>query len=89
MRRALFGGAAPATEAKILPSPPAIIDIVLPSADEAQVKKKVIKALTPRLYMTMQVTTEYEGNTFELPHEEDILSTLQAEQEAVRIAKKK
>ncbi len=29
----------------------------------------------------MQVTTEYEGNTFELPHEADTLSTLQAEQQ--------
>jgi len=89
MRRALFGGAAPATEAKILPPPPAIIDSVLPSADEAQLKNKVIKALTPHRYMTMQVTTEYVGNTFELPHEADTLSTLQAEQEAVKIAKKK
>ncbi|MBD8790991.1 hypothetical protein IFR09_11435 [Pseudomonas syringae] len=54
-----------------------------------QPKKKAAKAFTPRLRVTMQVTNEFEGKTFELMHEADTLSTLLAEQEAVKVARKK
>ena len=37
----------------------------------------------------MRVGNEFEGKTYELIHEADTLSTLLAEQEAVKAAKKK
>lgn len=37
----------------------------------------------------MQVGNEFEGKTHELIHEADTLSTLLAEQEAVKVARKK
>ena len=54
-----------------------------------QPKKKAAKAFTPALRVTMQVSNEFEGKTYELIHEADTLSTLLAEQEAVKAAKKK
>jgi hypothetical protein len=60
---------------------------VKPAAPTA--KKKVSKAFTPRLRVTLRVGNEFEGNTFELIHEADTLSKLLAEQEAVKAARKK
>ena len=37
-------------------------------------KKKVTKAFTPRLQVTLRVGNEFEGKTFELIHEADTLS---------------
>lgn len=52
-------------------------------------KKKLAKAYTPRLKVTLRVGNEFEGETYELIHEADTLSSLLAEQEAVKAAKKK
>lgn len=52
-------------------------------------KRKVAKAFTPRLCVTLRVGNEFEGKTFELVHEADTLSTLQAELEATKAARKK
>lgn len=52
-------------------------------------KKKVAKAFTPRLKVTLRVGNEFEGETYELIHEADTLSSLLAEQEAVKAARKK
>lgn len=52
-------------------------------------KKKVAKAFTPRLRVTLKVGNEFEGTTYELIHEADTLSSLLAEQEAVKAARKK
>jgi len=75
MRRALFGNAE-------------ISAPIIPPAKSA-VKKKVAKALTPRLRVHLRVGNEYEGETFEMAHEADTLSTLLAEQDAVKLARKK
>jgi hypothetical protein len=52
-------------------------------------KKKIPKAFTPRLLVTLRVSNEFEGRTLEIVHEADTLSTLLAEQEATKAAKKK
>lgn len=53
------------------------------------VKKKVSKGFTPRLKVTLRVGNEFEGETYEIIHEVDTLSTLLAEQEATKAARKK
>jgi hypothetical protein len=53
------------------------------------VKKKAAKAFTPRLRVTLRVGNEFEGKMIELIHEADTLSSLLAEQEAVKAARKK
>ena len=52
-------------------------------------KRKVAKAFTPRLRVTLGVGNEFEGKMIELIHEADALSSLLAEQEAVKAARKK
>lgn len=47
------------------------------------------KAFTPRLRVTLRVGNEFEGTMHELIHEADTLSTLLAEQEATKAARKK
>ena len=76
MRRALFGGPAPTEQ-------------VSTQTVKTLPTKKATKAFTCRLKVTMQVGNEFEGQTFELTYEADTLSTLLAEQEAVKIARKK
>ena len=89
MRRALFGTSKP----EELPASPArdpVPEIVLTKPVGAPAaKKKLAKAYTPRLKVTLRVGNEFEGETYELIHEADTLSSLLAEQEAVKAAKKK
>lgn len=88
MRRALFGD--PITpplqpqpgEKEIVPDT-VTISPLKPS------KKKAAKAFTPRLRVTLRAGNEFEGETFELTHDADTLSTLLAEQEATKAARKK
>jgi hypothetical protein len=89
MRRALFGSPAPASQVITPAAPMPTPDMALAQPAKAQPKKKAAKAFTPRLRVTMQVTNEFEGKTYELIHEADTLSTLLAEQEAVKVARKK
>ncbi|OCX24813.1 hypothetical protein [Pseudomonas graminis] len=89
MRRALFGD--PITpppqpqpiEEEIVPDTGTISPLKPPS------KKKAAKAFTPRLRVTLRAGNEFEGETFELTHDADTLSTLLAEQEATKAARKK
>jgi len=86
MRHALFGSA----PAEVLVSTPPVQEPVLAKPVAAPVaKKKVIKSFTPRLKVTLQVGNEFEGQMHELIHEADMLSSLLAEQEAVKAARKK
>lgn len=90
MRRALFG--AVQTDAQVnapesLESAPEAM-FTKPVAAPA-VKKRVGNAFTPRLRVTLLVGNEFEGRAFELMHEADTLSTLLAEQEALKAARKK
>lgn len=70
------------------------VQVPVPEITPAQpvkpaLKKKIAKAFTPRLKVTLRVGNEFEGKTYEMIHEADTLSTLLAEQEAVKAAKKK
>lgn len=86
IRRALFGQ----TE-RPAPAPKSYQqDIVLEAVQPIKAaKKKVSKGLTPRLKVTLRVSNDFEGKAFEIVHEADTLSTLLAEQEATKIARKK
>ncbi|WP_040261731.1 hypothetical protein [Pseudomonas massiliensis] len=91
MRRALFGAAeAPAPKHMHIPDPleasPDVV-IVVPTVEAK--KRKVEKAFTPRLKVKLRVGNVFEGETEELVHEADMLSTLLAEQETVKAARKK
>ncbi|QXI04872.1 hypothetical protein HU718_022965 [Pseudomonas tensinigenes] len=90
MRRALFGTPQPEEQ---VPAPQVQEHVpeVVPTkpAEAPQVKKKVSKAFTPRLRVTLRVGNEFEGKMIELIHKADTLSSLLAEQEAVKAARKK
>lgn len=89
MRRALFGE----------PEPPASVidknvqyiapEIVILEPTKVPKKKKLSKAFTPRLRVTLRVGNEFEGKMHEFVHEADTLSSLVAEQEATKTARKK
>ncbi|OPB14124.1 hypothetical protein BFW91_08315 [Pseudomonas fluorescens] len=89
MRRALFGE---------LEAPASVIDnhgqdtateVVIEEPAKVVKKKKLSKTFTPRLRVTLRVGNEFEGKMHEIVHEADTLSSLVAEQEATKIAKKK
>lgn len=89
MRRALFGDPltptpqAQSVEKEIVPN------TVIISPLKPPLKRKAAKAFTPKLRVTLRAGNEFEGETFELTHDADTLSTLLAEQEATKAARKK
>jgi hypothetical protein len=88
MRQALFGNAeisAPVSVAPVEEVQPDVSAVPVPKV----AKKKVPKAFTSRLLVTLRVSNEFEGRTLEIVHEADTLSTLLAEQEATKAARKK
>ena len=89
MRRALFGGAEPLAQASALPVQDSLSDIAILEPPKAAEKRKIVKAFTPKLKVTLRVGNEFEGETHEMVHEADTLSTLLAEQEATKAARKK
>jgi len=88
MRQALFGGvevSAPATAVEAPePTPESVVE-----APAKPLKKKTANAFTPRLRVILRVGNDFEGHTQEMTHEADTLSTLLAEQEATKVARKK
>jgi len=92
MRRALFGDPEPVEQASDLPVEETVPDIVIAQPEKpvkVVEKKKISKAFTPRLRVTLRVGNEFEGKMQEMIHEADTLSTLLAEQEATKAARKK
>lgn len=88
MRQALFGNAEISAPVSTAPLEEVQLDVaVVPVSKVA--KKKVFKTFTSRLVVTLRVSNEFEGRTFEIVHEADTLSTLLAEQEATKVARKK
>lgn len=89
MRRALFGDAEISTSINtpVVHAPQPEVVVVAPV--NTVTKKKASKAFTPRLRVTLRVGNEFEGETYEITHEADTLSTLLAQQEATKAAKKK
>ncbi|WDH25897.1 hypothetical protein [Pseudomonas chlororaphis] len=90
IRWALFGIAQPQTQVSgPAGQEPVRNNVFAEPVAAPMAKKRVAKTFTPRLRVTLRVGNEFEGKTFELIHEADTLSTLLAEQEAVKIARKK
>ncbi len=89
MRRALFGSMEPALPAAVASKPEPAPSIVFSKPAGPTDKKKVAKPFRPRIKVTLHVSNEYEGRMFELIHEADTLSTLLAEQQAIKAARKK
>lgn len=89
MRRALFGD--PETLALLIDNHglDTATELVIAEPTKVVKKQKLSKALTPRLRVTLRVGNEFEGKMHEIVHEADTLSSLVAEQEATKIAKKK
>ncbi|WP_447649170.1 hypothetical protein [Pseudomonas abietaniphila] len=86
MRQALFGSkitSAPDSGSTVADAPPAIVG----ESTATPIGKKLSKAFTNKLKVTLHVGNEYEGKTIEIIH--DTLSRLLAEQEAVKAARKK
>ncbi|WP_122587995.1 hypothetical protein [Pseudomonas viridiflava] len=89
MRRALFGeseSSEPVINSHVQDTVP---DVVIVQPVKAAKKKKVSKAFTPRLRVTLRVGNEFEGKMHEIVHDADTLSSLVAEQEATKTARKK
>jgi len=90
MRCALFGTTQPEVQVPAHPVQESVPEVVFTKPVAVPVaKKKKAKAFTPRLKVTLRVGNEFEGKMQELIHEADTLSSLLAEHEAVRTARKK
>ncbi|MDP9509890.1 hypothetical protein Q7O56_12625 [Pseudomonas protegens] len=89
MRRALFDDAERAPLVTPPLAPEATAELVFEKSKASLQTKKVAKAFTLRLQVTLMVGNEYEGKMFELIHQADTLSKLLAEQQAVKAARKK
>lgn len=89
MRRALFGNAESLVQGSKPPAKGPPLEIIIEAPVQVPKKKKTTKAFTPRLRVTLRVGNEFEGETHEIIHEADTLSTLLAEQEATKAARKK
>ncbi|AZE46518.1 hypothetical protein C4K04_0823 [Pseudomonas chlororaphis] len=89
MRRALFGESESPTPAINSHVQDIVPDVVIVQPVKAAKKKKVSKTFTPRLRVTLRVGNEFEGKMHEMVHEADTLSSLVAEQEATKTARKK
>lgn len=89
MRRALFGE--PEAPASVIAphEQDTAPEIVIVEPTEVVKKKKLSKSFTTRLRVTLRVGNEFEGKMHEIVHDADTLSSLVAEQEATKIAKKK
>ena len=90
MRRALFGTDEPEEQVSAPPvQEPAPEVVPIKPVAAPNVKKAVTKAFTPKLRVTLRVGNEFEGQMHELIHEADTLSSLLAEQEALKAARRK
>ncbi len=88
MRRALFGEEEAPALAQPSPPPAPLPEVVAPPPPAAK-KKKASSAFTPRLKVTLHVGNVYEGDVEVFIYEADTLSTLLAEQDAMKAARKK
>ncbi len=86
MRLALFGPAPPVNEQ---PTAPLTQLRAIGDAAPADGKRKAAKPFAPKLRVTLRVGNEFEGITELFTHDADTLSTLQAELDATKIARKK
>jgi hypothetical protein len=86
MRRALFGEAVPAALASQTADTVSDVEFVQP---KTKMQRNTSRGFTPRLKVTLRVGNDFEGEMREIVHEADTLSSLLAEQDAVRAARHK
>lgn len=88
MRQALFGAAAPAPHTpltnKVAEKPAAPVTV-----DSAKPQRKATASLGPKVEVTLRVGNAFEGKTEVITYEASTLSTLQAELDATKAARKK
>lgn len=89
MRLALFGEPEPPAQASTTISQETVAEPAVTPSVKVVKKNKVSKGFTPRLRVTLRVGNEFEGKMHEMVHEADTLSSLVAEQEATKAARKK
>lgn len=88
MREALFGARGSAVHSVAPLAPLAQPNVVEPPSKPAA-KRKATKNFVPKLIVTLRVGNEFEGTTELFTHQADTLSTLQAELDAMKEARKK
>ncbi|MBN3471611.1 hypothetical protein G0D98_24870 [Pseudomonas savastanoi pv. phaseolicola] len=86
MRQALFGSSGSTVR---LAAPQAQPNAGNNQSAKVASKRKMAKNFVPKLVVTLRVGNEYEGTTELISHEADTLSRLQAEVDAMKIARKK
>lgn len=89
MRRALFGESEspePVIKSYVQNTVPDVA--IAQPVNEAQTNK-ASNAFRPKLRVTLRVGNEFEGKTHEIVHDADTLSSLLAEQESIKKARKK
>lgn len=88
MRQALFGSMPGAEPMRVVPKQEDLPTIVIRPPPSAA-KRRALGGFTPRLRVMLRVGNEFEGETELIVHEADTMSTLQAEQDATKAARKK
>ncbi|KOP53053.1 hypothetical protein OX90_23165 [Pseudomonas coronafaciens pv. porri] len=86
MRQALFGSGGLTVRSAATQAQPTVGNN---ESTKAAARRKIAKNFVPRLIVTLRVGNEYEGTTELITHEADTLSRLQAEIDAMKIARKK
>ncbi|MCH5499520.1 hypothetical protein L6218_14960 [Pseudomonas syringae pv. syringae] len=81
MRQALFGSGGHGVSSAV--------QNTSPQAAKPAFMRKEAKNFVPKLIVTLRVGNEFEGTTELIKHEADTLSRLQAELDAMKIARKK
>lgn len=90
MRQALFGVSEPVVPAVVEDQADSAPEVVIPPKMlPKKTAQKTSKGFTPRLRVTLRVGNEFEGQMHEIIHEADTLSSLVAEQEATKAARKR
>lgn len=89
MRLALFGDSESFAPVISSHAQNTVTDVLMVQPVTVEKKKKISKGFTSRLRVTLRVGNEFEGKMYEMVHEADTLSSLVAQQEAIKIARKK
>lgn len=88
MRQALFGSVEATAPANVRPAKEQILNVTILPPQTAKRQKKS-KPLTPKIRVTLRVGNEFEGHTECFSYDANTLSTILAEQEATKAARKK
>ncbi|MDY7559846.1 hypothetical protein QN382_08245 [Pseudomonas sp. 10B1] len=89
MREALFGPSSPAEPEPVMVPEPEVVVKPTPRPKPLPKSRAVSKPLSPKLRVTLHVTSEFEGEEEVFIYDANTLSTFVAEQEAKNEAKKK